>query len=133
MIVIGGNGRHRLPAIAHFIARQRMLGARDRKDAEGLVAIGTGDNGAHARQLECPSNVDVDNFSVRIGTAVDAAGKLTWRENIGGVFGAPRYFLGPVDHGHIGTDIMRRDSFVHGAIPCAFSAAAYFTASMILT
>ena len=61
------------------------------------------------------------------------AGQLTRSENVGGVFGAAGDFLGPVDHRHIAADVVRRDHFVHGATPCAFSAAAYFTASMIFT
>ncbi len=48
-LVDGRHRRHRLALVAHLVARQRILVARDRQHAEGLVAIGAGDDGQHAR------------------------------------------------------------------------------------
>src|SRR4029077_20443234 len=110
-----------------------MLAAGDRQHAEGFVAIGAGNDGAHAGQFARFRYVDVDDLTVRIGTAVDAPGKLTGAQNVGGVFGAAGNFLRTVDHRHVAADIVRRHDLVHGATPCALSAAAYFTASMIFT
>ena len=53
-VVDGGDRRDRLAAIAHLVARQRMLAARDRQHAEGLVAVGAGDDRLHARQPAAP-------------------------------------------------------------------------------
>jgi len=39
-VVDGRNGRNRLAAIAHLVARERMLAARDWQHAKGPVAIG---------------------------------------------------------------------------------------------
>ena len=87
----------------------------------------------HAGNLERFRHVDLDDLAVRIGAAIDAPGELAGLQNVGGVFGAAGDFLRPVDHRHIAADIVRGDEFVHGATPCALSAAANFTASMIFT
>ena len=118
-IVDGGHGGDRLAAIAHPVARQRMLGARDRQHAEGLVAIGAGDDRLHARQLRRLGNVDVENFGVRIGAAEDAPGEHARRDKIGGVFGASGNLFRAVDHRHVVADGMRRHDLVHGDAPAA--------------
>ena len=50
-VVDRGDRGDRLAAIAHLVARQRMLAARDRQHAEGLVAVGAGDDRLHAGKL----------------------------------------------------------------------------------
>ena len=132
-VVDGGDRRDRLAAIAHLVARQRVLAARDRQDAEGLVAIGAGDDGLHARQPQRRGDIDVDNLGVRIRTAEDASRQQARRDQVGGVFRPPRHLVGPIDHRHVGADIVRRHDLVHGETPPACSSAAYFTASTILT
>jgi hypothetical protein len=132
-VVDGGDGRHRLAAIAHAVVRQRMLAACDRQHAESLVAVGAGDDSLHARKLERLGNIDFDDFAVRIGAAVDAPGQLAGLDDVGSVFGAAGDFFRPVDHRHIAADVVRRNDLVHGDTPCALSVAAYCTASMIFT
>ena len=132
-VIDGGDRRHRLAAIAHLVARERMLAARDRQHAEGLVAIGAGDDRLHAGQLCRLGDIDLENFAVRIGAAVDAPGQHPRRDEVGGIFGAPGHLFGPVDHRHVAADRVRRADLVHGATPAALSSAAYFTASMIFT
>ena len=132
-VVDRGNRGHRLAAIAHFVARQRVFAARDRQHAERLVAVGAGDDGAHAGNFQRFGDIDRDNLAVRIRAAIDPAGELSGRKDISGVFGAAGNLLRPVDHRHVAADIVRRHDLVHGATPCALSAAAYFTASMIFT
>ncbi len=132
-VVDGGDRRDRLAAIAHLVARQRVLAARDRQDAEGLVAIGAGDDGLHARQPQRRGDVDVDNLGVRIRAAEDASRQQARCDQVGGVFRPSRHLVGPVDHRHVAADIVRRHDLVHGETPPACSSAAYFTASMILT
>ena len=76
VVVDRGDGRDRLAAVAHSVARQRIFGARDRQHAEALVAVGAGDDGDDARHFQRLRHVDVENVGVRIGAAVDAAGEL---------------------------------------------------------
>ena len=132
-VVDRGDGSDRLAAITHTLARQRMFGARNRQNAEGLVAIGAGDDRLHARQLRSLRYVDVEDFGMRIGAAEDAPGKHSRRDKIGGVFGASGNLFRPVDHRHVVADRMRRHDLVHGEVPAACRSAAYFTASMIFT
>ena len=107
------NRRDRLAAIAHLVARQRMLAARDRQHAEGLVAVGAGDDRLHARQLRRLRDIDFEDFGVRIGTAKDAPGQHSRRDEIGGVLGAAGHLLRTVDHRHVVADVMRRHDLVH--------------------
>src|SRR5262249_47435117 len=65
--------------------------------------------------------------------AEDASRQQARCDEIGGVFRPPRHLVGPVDHRHVAADIVRGHDFVHGETPPAWSPAAYFTASMILT
>ncbi len=123
----------RLAAIAHLVARERMLAARDRQHAEGLVAVGTGDDGLDAGQLERRRDVDLEDLAVGVGAAVDAARQHVGREQVGGIFRPPGDLVRPVDHRHIAADVAGRHDFVHGATPVAWRPAAYFTASMIFT
>ena len=113
-VVDGGDRGDRLAAIAHAVARQRMLGARDRQHAECLVAVGAGDDRLHAGKLRGFGNVDVEDFGMRIGTAKDPPRQHVRRNEIGGVFGAAGDFLRAVDHRHVVADVMRRHDFVHG-------------------
>ncbi len=105
--------RDRLAAIAHLVARQRMLAARDRQHAEGLVAVGAGDDRLHARQLRSLRDVDLDDLAVRIRAAEDAARQHARLQNVGGVLGAARHLLRSVDHRHIAADVVRRHDVVH--------------------
>ena len=113
-IVDRGDGGDRLAAIAHAIARQRMLAAGDRQHAKSLVAIGAGDDGFHARQLRRLGDIDVENLGVRIGTAENSPGQHSRRDEIGGVLGAAGDLLRAVDHRHVVADVMRRHDLVHG-------------------
>ena len=117
-IVDGGDRRHRLAAIAHLVARQRMLAARDRQHAEGLVAVGAGDDRLHAGELAAPPTRR-PRRSRRANRGCDRCGPASWpgAENVGGVFGAAGHLLRPVDHRHVAADIVRGDDFVHGATP----------------
>src|SRR5919197_1421090 len=108
-----------------------MLTARDRQHAEGPVAVSARDDRLHARHVQCLGNIDADDLAVRIWTAIDTAGELSRLQDVGGVFGAAGDLLRAVDHGDVVADIVNGDGLVHGATPCALSAAAYFTASMI--
>jgi hypothetical protein len=119
VVVERGDGRDRLAAVAHSVARQRIFGARDRQHAEALVAVGAGDDGDDARHLQRRRHVDADDLGVRVGAAVDAAGQLPRRHDIGGVFGAPGDFLRAVDHRHVAADIMRGHRLVHAVASCA--------------
>ena len=56
--------RHRLAAIADTIARQRMFAAGDRQHAEGLVAIGAGDDRLHAWNFQRLGDIDVENLGM---------------------------------------------------------------------
>ena len=132
-VVDGRDGRDRFAAIAHAVARQRMLAAGDRQHAEGLVAIGAGDDRLHAGQLRGLGNIHVEDFGVRIGTAENPPGERSRHDEIGGVLGASGNFFRTVDHRHVVADRMRGDDLVHGDTPPAQSSAAYFTASMIFT
>ena len=105
----------RLAAIAHPIARQRMLGARDRQHAETLVAIGAGDDGLDAGQLRRLRDIDLEDFGVRIGAAEDAPREHARLDEIGGVFGAAGDLLRTVDHRHVVADRYAPGRFVHGA------------------
>ena len=87
--------RHRLAAIAHSVARQRIFRARDRQHAEALVAVGAGDDGAHAGQLQRFRHVDLDDVAVRIGAAVDAAGELPGARISAVYLARPETFSGP--------------------------------------
>ena len=140
-VVDRGNGGDRLAAIAHPVARQRMLAAGDRQHAKSLVAIGAGDDRLHARQLRRLRHIDFENLGVRIGAAKNSPGQHSRRDEIGGVFGAAGDFLRTVDHRHVVADVMGRHDLVHFSFPApltvrlraACSAAACCTASMILT
>ena len=132
-IVDRGDGSDRLAAIAHPIARQRVLAARDRQHAKSLVAVGAGDDGFHARQLCRLRDVDFKNFGVRIRAAKNPSRQHSRRNEIGGVFGAAGNFLRAIDHRHVVADVMRRHDLIHGETPAACSATACCTASMILT
>jgi len=132
-VVDRGDRRHRLAAITHALARQWIFAARDRQHAERLVAVGAGDDGAHAGNFKRLGYIDFDDLAVRIGAAIDAPRQHSGLQNVGGIFGAAGYFLRAVDHRHVAADIVRRDHFVHGDTPCALRAAAYCTASMIFT
>ena len=132
-VVDRGDSSDRLAAITHTLARQRMFGARNRQNAEALVAIGAGDDGLHARQLLSLRYVDVKDFGMRIGAAKDAPGKHPEPDKIRGVFGAPGNLFRPVHQRHVIADRMRRHDLVHGEVPAACRSAAYFTASMIFT
>ncbi len=109
----------RLAAVAHFVARQGVLAARDRQHAEGLVAIGTGDDRLHAGKPQRVGDIDLEDFGVGIGAAEDVPREQSRRDEIGGVFRPPRYLVRPVDHRHIGADVVRWDDLVHGASPPA--------------
>ena len=132
-VIDRGDGGDRLAAIAHPVARQRVLAPRDRQHAKSLVAIGAGDDGLHARQLCRLRYIHFENLGVRIGAAKNSPGQHSRRDEIGGVFGAAGDFLRAVDHRHIVADVMSRHDLVHGETPAACSAAACCTASMILT
>ena len=132
-VVDRGDRRHRLAAIAHLVARQRMLAARNRQHPEGLVAIGAGDDRLHAGEPQRGGHIDFENLGVGIRAAVDAPRQHARCDEIGGVFRPARDLLGPVDHRHIGADGVRRHHLVHGDTPVACRSAAYFTASMIFT
>ena len=108
--------RHRLAAIAHLVARQRMLAARDRQHAEGLVAVGAGDDRLHARQLRGLRDVDLEDLGVRIGAAVDAPRQHAGLQDVGRVLGAARHLLRPVHHRHVAADVMRRHHVVHESL-----------------
>jgi hypothetical protein len=125
--------RDRLAAIAHALARQRMLGARDRQHAESLVAIGAGDDGDDSGQRRRCRDIDLEDLGVGIGAAKDAARQRAGLDEIGGVFGAARNLLRPVDHRHIAADRAGGRDLAHGVAPAARSRAACCTASMILT
>ena len=117
-VVDRGDGGDRLAAIAHLVARQRMLGARDRQHAEGLVAIGAGDDRLHAGKLQRLRDVDVDDLGMRIGAAIDAAGQRAGLDRkVGGVFGAAGDLLRAVHHRHVVADVVRGHDLVHGATP----------------
>src|SRR6478735_9838635 len=107
-----------------------MLATRDREHAEGLVAVGAGDDGHDARDFQRLRYIDIDDLAVRIRTAIDTAGQLTGAKNVRGVFGAAGDLLRSVDHRHIRADVVCGCGFVHGAMPCLPSATANFTASM---
>ena len=124
---------YRLAAIAHLVARQRVFAARDRQHAECLVAVGACDDCLDTRQPQRRRDIDVDDLRVGIGAAQDAARQQAWSDQIGRVFRPPRYLVRPVDHRHVSADAVRWNDLVHGATPPAWSSAAYFTASMILT
>ena len=49
------DGRDRLAAIAHLVARQRILVLRDRQHAVGVLAVFAGDDCDHARRARAPS------------------------------------------------------------------------------
>ena len=132
-IVDRGNGGDRLAAVAHPVARQRMLAARDRKHTEGLVAIGAGDDRLHTGKLRRLGNIHVEDFSVRIRTAKNAPSEHARHDKIGGVLGASGNFFRAVDHRHVFADVMCRHDLVHGDSSAAQSSAACCTASMILT
>ena len=117
-VIDGGDGGDRLAAIAHLVARQRMLGARDRQHAEGLVAFGAGDDRLHAGKLQRLRHIDVDDLGVRIGAAIDAARERARLDRqVGGVFGAAGDFLRAVHHRHVVADIVRGNDLVHVARP----------------
>jgi len=117
-VVDGGDSRDRLAAIAYLVARQRMLGARDRQHAEGLVALGAGNDRLDARKLQRFRYVDVDDHGMRIGAAVNAPGERARLDReVGGVFGAAGNFLRAVHHRHIVADIVRGHHFVHVVRP----------------
>ena len=105
--------RHRLAAIAHLVSRQRMLGARDRQHAEGLVAVGAGDDRLHARQLCRRGDIDFDDLAVRIRAAEDPSRQHAGLQDIGGVLGAARHLLGPIDQRHVVADVVRRHDFIN--------------------
>ena len=123
-VVDGGDGGDRLAAIAHLVARQGMLAARDRQHAEGLVAVGASDDRLHARQPQRLGDIDLEDLGVRIGAAVNSPGEHSGRNEIGGVLRAARHLLGAVDHRHVGADGAGRHDLVHGATPAALSSAA---------
>jgi hypothetical protein len=50
-VVDGRDCRHRFAAVAHALARQRILRTRNREHAKTFVAIGAGHDRFHARQL----------------------------------------------------------------------------------
>ncbi len=114
-VIDGGDGGDRLAAIAHAVARQRMLAARDGQHAKRLVAIGAGDDRLDAGKLQRLGDIDFENVAVRIRTAINAAGKCARHDQIGRVFRAPGHFFRPVDHRHVAADGVRRHDLVHGA------------------
>ena len=105
----------RFAAITHTLACQRMFGARNRQNAEALVAIGAGDDGFHARQLRRLRDIDFKNLGVRIRTAKNSPRQHSRRDKIGGVFGAAGHFLRTIDHRHVVADIMSRHDLVHSS------------------
>ena len=132
-VVNRGHRRDRLAAIAHLLPRQGVLAARDRQHAEGLVAIGAGDDGLDAGEPQGGGDIDFEDLGMGVRAAEDAARQQARREEIGRIFRPPRHLVRPIDHGHVGADRVRSGALAHGATPPAWSSAAYFTASMILT
>ena len=134
-LVDGRHRRHRLALVAHLVAGQRMLAARDRQHAEGPGAVRAGDDRQHARQLRRLRDVDVEDLRVRVGAAIDAPGQHLGLDEIGRVLGATRHLLRPVHHGHIAADVVDARDLVHGltASPVASRREACCTASMIFT
>ncbi len=99
------NCRNRLALVTHLAARQRILVARDRQHAERFVAIGAGDDGQDARQLQRRGDIDVQDLGMRIGAAVDAPCQRARRNEIGSVLGAAGDLLRPVHHGDVAADV----------------------------
>jgi hypothetical protein len=63
-IVHRGDGCDRLAAIAHLVPRQGMLAARDRQNAESLVAVGAGDDRLDAWQAGRRRHVHIEDLGV---------------------------------------------------------------------
>ena len=61
-VVNGRDGGHRLAAVAHLVARKRMLGACNWQHAKGLVAFGAGDDRLHAGKF-CASETSTSMIS----------------------------------------------------------------------
>jgi hypothetical protein len=96
--------RHRLAAIAHPVARQRILAHGDRQDTEGRVAVRAGDHRQHPGQRASRLDIDVEDLRVRVGAAVDAAHQRLGLQEIGGVASGSGDLLRAVDHRHVGAD-----------------------------
>ena len=97
-IVDGGDRGDRLAAIAHLVARQRVLAARNGKDAEGLVAIGAGDDRLHPRKPQGLRDVHFENLGVGVGAAVDAPCQHAGCDQIRSVFRSAANLFRPIDH-----------------------------------
>ena len=132
-LVDRGYGGDRLAAIAHALAREGILALRYRQHAEGLVAIGPGDDGDDPREPGGCVDVELEDLRVAVRAAEDAPRKRPRRRDVGRVFGAARDLVGPVDHRHIAADRVRGCDLVHAASPRARSVAACWIASMIFT
>jgi hypothetical protein len=137
----GGDGRNGLAAIADAVARHRVFVHRDRQDAEGMPAIGAGDDGQHARQRRGRPGVDAAEHAMRDGAAQDARDGRALGQ-VGGEAGAAGDLLDPVDERRAATGgaggCLRRAGRglgrgVHSAASAVISAAAVSTASMIFT
>src|SRR5262249_21041182 len=128
---------NRLAAVAHLVARQGILAARDREHAESVLAIGTGDDRLDAGHTQRLADVDLEDLGVRIGAAIDARRERLAAQQIARVGGSARHLPGPVDHRQIAADGAPRDpvgALAHGwAAPLAMRSAACRTASMIFT
>ena len=137
-LVDGGDGCHGLALVAHLVAGEWILAARNRQHAEAPVAILAGNDGDHARQHGGLGAINLDDLSVRVRAAKDATREHLGLEDIGRILGTARHLFGPVYHGQVGADgphrAMARD-LTHGvgAFPVASSPEACWTASMIFT
>ena len=130
--VVGGDGGHRLAAIAHAIARERVLVLRDRDHAVGDRAVLAGDDRPHARHRARARRVDAADARVRDRAPQDRADERAARREVRRVAGGAGHLLDAVDerlaHAH---RLRRRRALrfrVHRAPP-----AAACTASMIFT
>src|SRR5690349_21454987 len=110
-----------------------MLAAGDWQHPKRLLTVSAGDDGPHAFNLLGLPRIDVQNFGMRKRAAIDAADQQAGGKEVGSIFSASRHLLRPVDHWDISANTAERLCRVHGRSPVPCKAAAYLTASMILT
>ena len=130
--------RHRLAAIAHAVAGERVFVHRDRQHAEGVGAVLAGDHGVDAWQRLGRGCVDADDPGMRDRAPQDPPGQLVPGDEVGGVERLAGNLFRPVDQRHPDADGAhqggcRLDCVAHdtASLP-AISSAAKRTASMIL-
>ena len=136
--VLGRDRRHRLAAIAHPVARERVFVHRDRQHPERVGAVRAGNHRVDAGQRLRRGNVDPRDPGVRDRAPQDPPGQLLPRDEVGGVERLARHLFRPVDQRHSHADRLHRRGrgsrcVAHAATsPPAISSAAARTASTIL-